>query len=541
LPFEWWRDTFKSAIQMIGKTVMIMTPWDQPIPITRAWCVWELFCTIDTKSTLEIALTRDQKIKFGEDLRKDVSKLELFQIKSEDSTAFKPEDKERIHVAIRTTVGFSRLDSMISTALYHWMTEAAKDVNSSKFFDYGKQLMQKTFLDERYEKNTEEYVFQQMLLAKLESDEKKFSSAETRLKECEQIYEKYGENWNHQEKVPMFLMLGVCYEGQGNLKEAEYYFHKRCNTYLQAFGESHGEYGKALNGVGAFYMRNENYPEAVTYFKKCIDNAKMYNDSTSELAAMNNLAYVYKEQGNYKNAEVLMQETLERSVSYFGKDSRQYLYYVMAIVNYSLERKNFAEAIKQGEDYFNSILTLRGIDHDDTTEAFYFLREIYEKEGDLLKIQTVCTSYLEKRTTASIYDEQTFVLIQYLARLYVQNRQFKLAEELLTTSISEGETHIGAEHEFVLSLKHYVGLSDYMQMKYIKAYGVLKACLKSCEEALGPDHSLTLAVKQTTEKTSQMMVSPEGITSLIVSYHLIFWYSYSYFRFYDTSRICRGQ
>ena len=40
LPFEWWSDTFKNAIGKLGRVVMVLSPWNNPIPFTRAWCLW---------------------------------------------------------------------------------------------------------------------------------------------------------------------------------------------------------------------------------------------------------------------------------------------------------------------------------------------------------------------------------------------------------------------------------------------------------------------------------------------------------------------
>ena len=37
LPFEWWCGTFKSAIRDIHHTVLVLEPWSDPIPFTRAW------------------------------------------------------------------------------------------------------------------------------------------------------------------------------------------------------------------------------------------------------------------------------------------------------------------------------------------------------------------------------------------------------------------------------------------------------------------------------------------------------------------------
>jgi tetratricopeptide (TPR) repeat protein len=45
---QWWSSTFKQAVQAVGHTLMLLSPWDAPEPLTRSWCLWELYCTIDT-------------------------------------------------------------------------------------------------------------------------------------------------------------------------------------------------------------------------------------------------------------------------------------------------------------------------------------------------------------------------------------------------------------------------------------------------------------------------------------------------------------
>ena len=41
-PPAWWQQTFISAIGRMGQMVMVMTPWDNPTCLTRAWCLIEL-------------------------------------------------------------------------------------------------------------------------------------------------------------------------------------------------------------------------------------------------------------------------------------------------------------------------------------------------------------------------------------------------------------------------------------------------------------------------------------------------------------------
>ena len=51
-PQDFWTTTFKDQVAVIGHTLLILHPWDKPIPLTRAWCVWEMYCTLDTKAEM---------------------------------------------------------------------------------------------------------------------------------------------------------------------------------------------------------------------------------------------------------------------------------------------------------------------------------------------------------------------------------------------------------------------------------------------------------------------------------------------------------
>jgi hypothetical protein len=45
LPHEWWTDTFHDTVVSIGRTVLVLQPWEAPLPLTRSWC---LVCLHDT-------------------------------------------------------------------------------------------------------------------------------------------------------------------------------------------------------------------------------------------------------------------------------------------------------------------------------------------------------------------------------------------------------------------------------------------------------------------------------------------------------------
>jgi tetratricopeptide (TPR) repeat protein len=64
MPQEWWGTTFREAISLIGHTVMMLSPWNTPVPLTRAWCLWELYCSIITGAAFSVCLGPAERLEF---------------------------------------------------------------------------------------------------------------------------------------------------------------------------------------------------------------------------------------------------------------------------------------------------------------------------------------------------------------------------------------------------------------------------------------------------------------------------------------------
>ena len=67
-PFSWWCNTFKMAIEEIGHTVMVLSPWRDPVTLTRAWCLVELYATADCESRFSIAMSSEESVRFISDM-----------------------------------------------------------------------------------------------------------------------------------------------------------------------------------------------------------------------------------------------------------------------------------------------------------------------------------------------------------------------------------------------------------------------------------------------------------------------------------------
>lgn len=123
IPYEWWEGTFKSAIRRIGKTILIIHPWNNPIPLTRAWCLFEIFCSVDSNSKFDISMTLDQYNIFLDMLMNDYdSVMKMIAIVDlSNSQSFLPLDRERILKVVSDSVGIQTLNKIVIDKLWNWV------------------------------------------------------------------------------------------------------------------------------------------------------------------------------------------------------------------------------------------------------------------------------------------------------------------------------------------------------------------------------------------------------------------------------------
>ena len=126
LPFEWWSGTFLNAIEKIGRVVMVLAPWENPVPLTRAWCLWEVYCSVVTKCVFDIAMSDNESKKFEKDILHDISMFYdmLQNVDVRNSQAQSELDKQRIFDYVVTIDGgFVTVNEMVISCICNWMNE----------------------------------------------------------------------------------------------------------------------------------------------------------------------------------------------------------------------------------------------------------------------------------------------------------------------------------------------------------------------------------------------------------------------------------
>ena len=137
-----WITKFEQHIVRINNTVMIVFPWNKPIPftrlaqstlhgillphllittvfITRAWCLLEVFYSIKNGVPVEVYLTEEQQRQFLEDAQTHLNEtLMIFShISTRQSTCWVLNDQLRIHSLIESSVGFDYVDDKVRQAI----------------------------------------------------------------------------------------------------------------------------------------------------------------------------------------------------------------------------------------------------------------------------------------------------------------------------------------------------------------------------------------------------------------------------------------
>lgn len=127
-PYEWWQNTFKTSIGVIGQVLLIMMPWNNPIPMTRAWCLFEVLCAIEEETALSIGMPEDQQDALVTSLSTGDSLVlqHLSDIDAKKADASNQNDKKMIFEVIQRTCGFDGINDKVKEHLRNWIIDTAE-------------------------------------------------------------------------------------------------------------------------------------------------------------------------------------------------------------------------------------------------------------------------------------------------------------------------------------------------------------------------------------------------------------------------------
>ena len=62
--FDFFSEAFTRKVALIGHTLLVLTPWEDAVPLKRVWCIFEIYVTVMTGSRLQIVVPPEEQDEF---------------------------------------------------------------------------------------------------------------------------------------------------------------------------------------------------------------------------------------------------------------------------------------------------------------------------------------------------------------------------------------------------------------------------------------------------------------------------------------------
>ena len=139
-----WDVVFQITIRSIGQTCVVLSPWRDPLPLRRAWILWEVLCTIAGGAALHLHLPPSEAASFAAGLNRTGNSYSglhsnapedtgfgsiwrsLSVVDSRSAECFTAPDQTMIHTAIEQSIGHSALNRLIFDELRKWLVHSAE-------------------------------------------------------------------------------------------------------------------------------------------------------------------------------------------------------------------------------------------------------------------------------------------------------------------------------------------------------------------------------------------------------------------------------
>jgi tetratricopeptide (TPR) repeat protein len=524
--FHWWTTTFKNSIAAIGRTVMVLAPWNDPVPLTRGWCIWELFCTIEAKNQFDIAMTTDSYDQFVEDMDSnagDAVYAMIGKINCASFTCSVVNDKTQIHKAIQSQGGFLDLDRKIFDAMKEWIIRAYERVvmirktylgpdhyNSLHALIQLGALYETRGDDELAERSFQEcldraswvlgsdHFLTLMAMSNLamhrlrssrESSEQMLRNAFHGLKET--------VGPNHVNTITTMVRLALVYVDMTRYDEAQSLFEKCLQLCEDHLGLTHGQTLLTMYHLAGLYYDRGKYQQAEVQLLECVKRQKQTigADHPATSKSMHHLALVFQSQGKYKDAEALYKECLEASQVKFGREHSETLAIILNLAGlYRLQRKlELAETfLRRCLEVYQRIF---GPDNHQTLSALSSLAGLYYEQQKYDLAEPIFLECLKKQLKTRKLGDSVVVKLKFnLGKLYHKTDAFAEAEKLFQECVIADKDRLGVNHIVTLTAMGSLANVYVHQKRYDLAEPLILECDQRLKGTVGQLHDRSLDI-----------------------------------------------
>ena len=250
-----------------------------------------------------------------------------------------------------------------------------------------------------------------------------------------------------------------------------------------------------LTELARLYRTQGRYKEAMLLIKDAVKRRKnkLGENHPDTMVSVNLLAITLLDQGRYGEAEPLLLDTLKRRKNVLGNDHQYTLQSLHNLAFLYSEQYRYAEAEQLYKFALVRRETVLGEADRATLMTMNNLGMLYRSQGR----NQIAQEFLEeslKRHKHSLgeYHPETLRSINNLASLYQSQGRYKEAEPLFTNYLERHEEVLGKDHPDTLTYLNNLAKLYYLQGRYSEANQIYRRVLDSQDKVLGDDHPLTL-------------------------------------------------
>ena len=296
----WWGSVFKGGVKEIGRTLLLLDPWENAPVLRRSWSLYHLHCTLASKDTeLEMTMSDDAADRLQQALIDDMSSVEnTLDGKSDGgwrklAEASKPEHKALVERMIEKSPdgGWDGFSDRLLDELSAWLLERAKAALAS--------------LSEE-ERPTSKLLDRVVALLQ---EHGKVEEAEPLLKEqVDGRTKKFGAR--HAETLDSVNNYALLLHQLGKLEEAEPYSRAKLDACRALLGEGHPDTITAVDTLSQLLSDLNKLEEALPLKRESLSiKRKQLGDRHPDtLLSVNNLAVLLNDLGRASGSTKMLRE-----------------------------------------------------------------------------------------------------------------------------------------------------------------------------------------------------------------------------------------
>ncbi|KAJ3040475.1 Kinesin light chain 3 [Rhizophlyctis rosea] len=479
---DWLKNTFMDAISSMKNVLMVITALDKPLTLTRAWCIFELYAAISTKSEFDVALPTAQLF--------EIQTLKIVtSVNTRKSKATEEDDLRAIQHAIQETVGFTNLDKSIVSALELWMVRALE-----LFAEYGERRTRESYWAAKSEVRRAAF---HMVLARLCEDVEMYDKAE-------QIYRynlyrftgTLGEY--HTWSVEMLLGLGSVYKGRKQYDSAVQLYVDALEGCRKALGEHHVDTLTIMANLAEVHQLMKEYAKGEELCRVGWESSKRTLGADHHLTVKMEmlLAELNCSMGNPKKAVELLLDSLPRRKGRAeGQNQPDTIATEHALAQAYKEDGEWTVAKELYQSCLDGIREHFGADHPATLEARNELGLVYIKLGNLEAARLMLEDGLHIcQRTLPVDDPLTLRFMSNLALAYdsMGTGNEAEAERLYLECMEKRKRVLGVNHSETLSATYNLAVFYHQNKRHQLAEPLYQDYLYRIKMVRGDAHKDTI-------------------------------------------------